>query len=97
MIVEQLNINRKEAWYKEFEEIYNEIKENYELVKNKEIKLKDEIRKKNKKNFDEIDSNFAKKKGNIDFINYILKIKPYPGYEEDKKIMNKNLKKLPKN
>ena len=90
LIVDHLNINKDESWYKEFQEIYKEIKENYELIKKQEIKLKEDIRKKNKKIFDEIDSKFAKKKGNIDFINYILQLKPYPGYEEDKKNNVKN-------
>ena len=35
--------------------------------------------------FNEIDEKFKKRKNNIDFINYILEVFPYAGYEEDKK------------
>ena len=84
-LAKELHINKNEQWYMEFEEIYKEIKENYESLKQGQNMKRDAIKKDHKKIFDEIDSQFQKKKGNIDFINYILKLKPYPGYEEDKK------------
>ena len=46
--------------------------------------MKEKIRQKYKKTFDEIDAAFVKK-GKLEFINYILELKPYPKYEEDKK------------
>ena len=84
-LANQLNINKTESWYTEFKEIYNEIKDSYETLKKTQIEKKDKIKKQNKKIFDEIDAKFQKKKGNLDFIKYILKLKPYPEYEEDKK------------
>ena len=36
-IVDKLNISKEERWYKEFEEIYNEIKEYYKILKEKII------------------------------------------------------------
>ena len=83
-IVDQLNLDKKEKWYQDFLEIYKEVKENYDITKENEVEMKDKIKKKYKEKFDEIDSKFAKKKNNLEFINYILTIKPYPKYEEDK-------------
>ena len=85
LIVDQKGLNKNETWYKEFLEIYNEIKENYKLLKENEKEMRENMRNKYPEKFDEIDSKFAKKKNNLEFINYILKIKPYPKYEEDKK------------
>ena len=84
-IVNQLNIDNQEKWYKEFEEIYKEIKDNYELLKESENEMREKIKKKYKEKFDEIDKEFVKRNNNLEFINYILKKKPYNGYEEDKK------------
>ena len=91
-IVNQLNIDKKEKWYLEFEEIFKEIKENYELLKESEREMRENIRKKYKEEFDEIDNKFVKRKNNLEFINYILKKKPYEGYEEDKKNSTINFK-----
>ena len=84
-IVDQLNLNKEEGWYKEFAEIYKEIKENHELIKKLEDEMREKIRTKYKSKFDEIDNKYSKKSGKIDFINYILKLKPYSGLEQDKK------------
>ena len=84
-IVSKLNIDKNKKWYKDFENIYKDIKENYILLKEREKEMRENMRKLNKDKFDEIDSEFTKKKSNIEFINYVLKTKPYPGYEEDKK------------
>ena len=84
-LVDKLNIDKKEKWYLEFEEIYKEIKDNYELLKESEKEMRENIRKKYKEEFDEIDNKFVKRRNNLEFINYILKKKPYEGYEEDRK------------
>ena len=83
-IVEKLNLNKKEKWYKDFNEIYQDIKEKLKLLEEKEKEMRENMRKKHKKKFDEIDSKFTKKKNNLEFINYILETKPYPDYEDDK-------------
>ena len=84
-IIDKLNINKKEKWYLEFEEIYKEIKENYELLKESEKEMRENIKRNYKEEFDEIDNKFVKRKNNLEFINYILKKRPYEGYEEDRK------------
>ena len=91
-IVNQLNLNKKEQWYIEFQDIYKEVKENYKLIQENEKEMRETIKSKYKNIFNEIDAKFAKKRGNLDFINYILQLKPYPQYEEDKKNKNINFK-----
>ena len=88
-LVDQLNLDKGEEWYKDFEDIYKEIEENYNIMKENEKEMRNDIKKKYKSQFDEIDNKFSKKKSDIDFINYILQLKPYKGLEEDKK--NKKL------
>ena len=88
-LVDQLNLDKGEEWYKDFEDIYKEIEENYNIMKENEKEMRNNIKKKYKSQFDEIDNKFSKKKSDIDFINYILQLKPYKGLEEDKK--NKKL------
>jgi hypothetical protein len=84
-LVDQLNLDKGEEWYKDFEDIYKEIEENYKIMKENEKEMRNNIKKKYKSQFDEIDNKFSKKKSDIDFINYILQLKPYKGLEEDKK------------
>ena len=85
-IVEELGLDKKEKWYEEFLNIYKEVESNYKEINVPEIKEK--IKNKYKKQFDEIDSKFPEKESKtqsyLEFINYILKVKPYKGYEEDK-------------
>ena len=92
-IVEKLNIDKSEKWYKEFEEIYNEIKEKYLSFKFTKEEKRKNIQKKYKDIFDEIDSKYHKRRNYLEFINYVLSIKPYPGFEEDKKNKVINFKK----
>ena len=96
-LLEQLNIDENVEWVKEFNEMYNEIKDIYERTKAFNGK-KDNIRKKYKNQFDEIDIEYNniknKNKNNKNkFIQYILETTPYDEYEEDKKnniLKNKN-------
>ena len=63
--------------------IIEDIKEFYKFIQEKEEEKKN-IRKKYRKKFDEIDSKFIKKKDVQEFIDYILELRPYYGYEKDK-------------
>ncbi len=80
-IVKQLNIDREEKWYKDFLEIYQEVKDLYITIG--EPEMKEIIRKKYKKKFEEISNKFNKRKNTADFINFVLKLRPYNGYDED--------------
>ena len=90
-IVRQLNLDKNEEWYIEFKNIYNEVKDNYKSLKEDEKDMKEKIKSKYKNEFDEIDNKFSKKKNKIDFIKFILQLRPYKGYEEDKKNIKINL------
>ena len=74
-IAEQLGINKDEIWYEEFNK-------NYQKIKDPPREPDWEMRQKYSE-FNEIDEKFNKRKNNIDFINYILEVFPYAGYEED--------------
>ena len=82
-IVRHLNIDREKKWYEDFLEIYQEVKDLYKQLGDSE--MEEIIRKKYKKYFEEISNKFNKKKNNVDFINYALQLRPYNGYDEDKK------------
>ena len=90
-IIEELEIDENTEWVKEFQKIYDEIRDLNERLR--PIRdIKDRIRADYKEQFDEIDNEFkkAKKNKNIkEFIQYILKTVPYEGYEEDKVLKNK--------
>ena len=77
-------INQNEDWYKEFQDLMKDIKGKNELIKLEEEEIKKEIRKKYIKIFDEIDFKFTKKNNDQEFIDYILELKPYKEYENDK-------------
>lgn len=81
LIVSHLNIDTNEKWYKDFLVNYHDVKnlsQNYYYIHMSEM-----IKKKYKKKFEEIEDEFYKRKNTVDFINYILKLRPYDGYEED--------------
>ena len=84
-LVDTLHLDKNEEWYKDFEELYNEIKENYKIMNENLKEMRKNIKEKYKNEFDKIDKKFLEKKDNLDFINFVLKLKPYIGYEEDKK------------
>jgi hypothetical protein len=81
--IEDLDIDRNDEWYKEFLKIHEEIKEMNKLQSINEIK--DNIRRKYKSEFTDIDNKFDRGKNKKGFIQYILETIPYDGYEEDKK------------
>jgi len=72
-IVKQLNIDTNEKWYKDFKEIYQEVKDLYKTLGEGDIK--EIIRKKYIKKFEEISNKFNKRKNTIDFINDVLKLR----------------------
>jgi predicted nuclease with TOPRIM domain len=78
-------INKNEDWYKEFLDIMKRINELAEQDSNTEEEMKEKIKKKYKKKFDEIDSKYTNRRNDNEFIDYILELMPYNGYEEDKR------------
>ena len=85
-------INPKPEWYKDFCEMYNDLKDYY-TPEMEEEEMKDKIKKKYKTEFEEIDAIFNKKKSNLEFIEFILKKIPYIGYDKDKDIKKDFFKK----
>ncbi len=55
--------------------------------------MREKIKEKYKKDFDELDEKFAKRKNNIEFIEYILRKVPYKGYENDVKNQSQDFQK----
>ena len=80
---EDSGIDKNEEWYQEIMEIIQEIKDLEKRI-HEEEEMKKKIKKAYPEKFDEIDSKFSKKKHAQEFIDYILKLRPYNGYEEDK-------------
>jgi hypothetical protein len=83
-ITNDLNIDTNAEWYKEFLEIYDEIKEMNEKLQSIN-EIKDNIRAQHASEFKEIDNKFDRGRNKKGFIKYILETTPYDGYEEDKK------------
>ena len=81
MIIEHIQVDKNEEWYKEFIEIYNKEIEK-KLSKNVIEDQFKAIKESNKKLFDEIDSIFNKKT-NMEFIHFILEKHPYNNYKND--------------
>ena len=77
-------IDINEDWYKELIEIIEEIKDLEKRIQAGIEEMKKEIKKKYINKFDEIDSKFIKKKNDQEFLDYILELRPYKGYEEVK-------------
>ena len=88
------DINPKPEWYKDFCEMYKDLKDYY-TPEMQEEEMKDNIKKKYKTKFEEIDAIFNKKKSNNEFIEFILKKIPYIGYDKDKDIKKDLFKKEP--
>ena len=80
-ISEKIKINPNIDWYKEIQELLNEIYSDNDFF-NEEFKQKMKI--KYQSILDEIDKQFYKRKHNIKFVDYILNNIPYKDYEEDK-------------
>ena len=83
LIIDQLNIQDKKEWCKEFLDLYQNIQSMKKETENYN-ELLQRVREKNKKDFDELDNQFNKFHGKIEFIDYITKTHPYDTYEKDK-------------
>ena len=98
-IVNELHLSMDEEWYTEFAELSKEIKDSYNQLQLYNKEMRERIKKKYKKEFDEIDNKFTDYKNNPkEFIKYILKKRPYNGYEEDQKNnkpdLNQNIEEI---
>ena len=82
-ITKDLNIDDNTEWYKEFLELYVEIKDLNEHIQSIN-EIKDNIRRQYRNDFIVIDNKFDRGKNKEDFIKYILEKVPYDRYEEDK-------------
>ena len=85
IIADDLGIDSNVEWYKEFCELYEQIKTSNEIVESSLQEKKDKITKNYKSKFDEIEKKFNKKKNDKEFIQFVLDTYPYEGYENDKK------------
>ena len=85
-IIENIKIEKDEEWYKEFVELYNELKKiNQDKEKNYQEKLKI-MKETHGKEFTTIEEKFEECKNNkkyINFINFILEKHPYNNYNQN--------------
>ena len=84
LIIEQLKINEKKKWCKEFLELYKSM-QNYKTPDGSYYQLLEKVKKLNPEVFDELEEKFSQYRGKIEFIDYITKEYPYQGIENDKK------------
>ena len=92
-LANQLNITEKEEWFKEFCDLYKEIKSTFDLLKLNLKEMRKKIKEKYKSKFSELEMNFNKKT-NKEFIDFILQNYPYQDYQNDiknKKINTSNI------
>ena len=85
-IASKLGITEKEEWFKEFMEIYKEIKETFEVLKPIQKEMRNDMKKKYREKFEELESKFNRKKNNKEFIDFILKNYKYKGQENDQEL-----------
>ena len=81
-IVEHLQLDKNEDWYKEFNELYKKLKV-FEPKEQVYQELLTEMKDKNPDVFKNLDDNFRKLSPQ-NFIKYILETHPYKDYEKDK-------------
>ena len=85
-IANKLGITEKEEWFKEFMEIYKEIKETFEILDPMQKEMRNVMRKKYREKFEELENKFNRKKSNKEFIDFILKNYKYKGQENDQEL-----------
>ena len=84
LIIDQLKLGESKEWVKEFLEIYkyfqklNTPDEDYEQLLQK-------VKQRDPSDFEELDEQFNKNRGKIEFINFLITKYPYDGIENDKK------------
>ena len=86
LTIEQLHLNddiNKNKWCKEFLELYELIQSLNTEVENYQ-QILDRVKNANPGTFEQLDDNFNKYRGKIEFIDYIIKKHPYDNYENDK-------------
>ena len=86
LIIEQLHLNddkNKNKWCKEFLDLYELIQSLNTGVENYQ-QILDRVKNANPGTFEQLDDNFNKYRGKIEFIDYIIKKHPYDNYENDK-------------
>jgi len=84
-IVNSLGIDSNVEWYKEFCELYEQIKSSNDIIESSLPEKRNKIKTNYKSKFDELEEKFNKKKNNKDFIQFVLDTYPYKDYENDKK------------
>ena len=89
LIIEQLKINEKKKWCKEFLELYKSMQK-YKTPDEGYFQLLEKVKKLDPKVFDELEEKFIQYRGKLEFIDYITTEHPYKGIENDKK--NKDFK-----
>ena len=84
---EELKIDEKVEWYKEFCDLYKEIKSIFDVMELNKANMRKTIKEKYKQHFTELERKFNKcnKKNPKEFIDFILQKYPYKDYEEDLK------------
>ena len=82
-IASKLKITEEQDWYKEFKEIYKEIKENQEIMRLNWKEIKDKIRNDNIDEITILENKFFTKKNNMEYINFILENYPYEDYKKE--------------
>ena len=79
------HLDENEEWYKEFNKLYKVLKDKEEEKNINYNELLSRVKKTNGKIFDEIENNFNKNKGKIEFINFILENHPYKDYKKNER------------
>ena len=82
-IIDNIEIDKKEEWYKDFIRLYNKLKEMQPPEEDYNKKFK-KIKEAHRDIFKEIENQFLSKKKEIDFIKFILDRHPYKNYKKDK-------------
>ena len=80
---EEWHLDENEEWYKEFIKLYQNLKNNEKPKIENYNELLSQVKKTNKKIFDDIENNFKQNKGKIEFINFLLENHPYKDYKKN--------------
>jgi hypothetical protein len=82
-IIDNIEIDKKEEWYKDFIRLYEKLKQMQPSEEDYNKKFK-KIKELHRDIFKEIENKFNSKKNESDFINFILERHPYKNYKNDK-------------
>ena len=86
-IAKELGITNKDDWYKEFLELYEDIKSSIDIIDENQREMREKIKRKYKEKFDELERKYNTKRNNKEFIDFILSKEEYQykNYKNDKK------------